>query len=205
MAVLDIGQGVAPILVNQVQALDLGVNFRELDRIAGSIGIGSGPAPVIYRTQSLTLRLDSIALGDMEAGVSNALEPISRTIGQPIAANIGYQFLNNYTLKLNYSISTMSLSRQALPKGQPFVIGPRKPLAIVEGRISSANAYMTSVQALEVAFRHFSDISFAAGNFFDRLTQAVGSNVDGVLGAIAFQNLVLTIDYPNQRLSITNL
>ncbi len=245
IAILDTGQGVAPILVNQAQARDLGVSFRESDRIAGSFGIGSGPAPAIYRAQPLTLRLGSIALGEMESGVSTALEPISRAIGQPIAANIGYAFLKYYTLRLNYGTRTMTLSKQALTKGQAFIIGPKKPLAIVEGRINglgpyrfavdtgatnsvlsrtlaerlmlprgvpipvmgaagSVNAYMTTVQVLEVGGRRFSDFSFAAGDFFDRLTQAVGSNVDGVLGANAFQNLVLTIDYPNQRLSITN-
>lgn len=245
VAVLDTGQGVAPIIVNQAQARDLGVNFRESDRIAGSFGIGSGPAPAIYRAQALTLRIGSLTLSETEAGVSSALEPIGRAIGQLITANIGYPFLKNYTLILNYSARIMTLSRQALPKGRRFIVGPKKPLAIVEGRINgigpyrfavdtgatnsvlsstlaqrlllprgipvpvmgasgSANAYMTKVQVLEVAGRRFSDFSFAAGDFLDRLTQAVGTNVDGVLGANAFQNLVLNIDYPNQRLSITN-
>ena len=244
IAVLDTGQGTAPILVNQRQARDMGVSYKESDRIAGSFGIGSGPAPTIYRAQPITLRLGSVALGEIEAAVSNAMEPIGRAIGQSISANIGYLFLKNYTLTLNYRSQTMSLSRKALSNGQPFKLGPKKPLAIVEGRINGlgpyrfavdtgatnsvlsitlaerlmlprgipvpvmgasgpASAYMTKVQEFEVAGRRFRDFSFAAGDFLDRLAQAAGTNVDGVLGANAFQNLVLSIDYPNQRLSIT--
>ena len=61
IAVLDTGQGVAPIIVNQRQARDLGLTYRESDRIAGSFGIGSGHAPTIYRAQPITLRLGSVA------------------------------------------------------------------------------------------------------------------------------------------------
>ena len=39
-AVLDTGQGVAPVLVNQAMARDLGLVYSESDRIAATFGIG---------------------------------------------------------------------------------------------------------------------------------------------------------------------
>ena len=243
-AILDTGQGLAPIIVNQAQARGLGVNYKESDRIAGSVGTNSG-APSIYRAQALTLRLGALTLSETASGVSSALEPVGRALGQLITANIGYLFLKNYTLSLNYKARTMSLSRQPLLKAQSFMVGPKKPLAIVEGRINglgpyrlaidtgatnsvlsrtlaehlllprgipvpvlrasgTSNAYMTTVRVLEVAGRRFNEFSFAAVDFMDELTQAAGTSIDGVLGANAFQNLLLSIDYPNQRLSLNS-
>ena len=57
---------------------------------------------------------------------------------------------------------------------------------------------------LEVAGRRFPEFTFAAGDFLDRLSEVVGTRVDGMLGANAFQNLVLRIDYPKQLLSLEN-
>ncbi len=244
-AVLDTGQGVAPVLVNQSMARDLGLVFSESNRIAATFGIGSGPSPLVYKSQVDALRVGGVNLGPVEAGVSAALGPIGAAIGQSLAANLGYGFFKDYMLSLNYLTMKLTLAKQAAVKGLPFVLGPKKPLAIVDARINgqgpyrfvidtgasnsaisrtlaerlmmprgmpipvmgasgSSQAYMTNATMLEVAGRRFSDFSFAAGDFLDRLSDAVGTRIDGVLGANAFRNLVLRIDYPNQRLSIDN-
>lgn len=244
-AVLDTGQGVAPVLVNQSMARDLGLVFSESNRIAATFGIGSGAAPLVYKSKVDALRIAGTNLGPTEAGVSAALGPIGAAIGQTVAANLGYGFFKDYTLTLNYLTLKLTLTDQAVTKGLPFVLGPKKPLAIVDARINgqgpyrfvvdtgasnsavsrtlaerlmmprgipvpvmgaagSSPAYMTKATMLEVAGRRFPEFSFAAGDFLDRLSDSVGTRVDGVLGANAFRNLVLRIDYPNQRLSIDN-
>ncbi len=244
-AVLDTGQGVAPVLVNQAMARDLGLQFSESKRIAAAFGIGSGPPPQVFESRIDALRISGANLGPVAAGVTPALGPIGAAIGQPIAANLGYGFFKDYLLSLNYQTMKLTLSKDILGKGLPFVLGPKKPLAIVDVRVNgqgpyrfvvdtgasnsaisrtlaerlmmqrgvpvpvmgasgSSPAYMTKATMLEVAGRRFPEFTFAAGDFLDRLGYAVGTRVDGVLGANAFQNLVLRIDYPKQRLSLEN-
>jgi hypothetical protein len=84
------------------------------------------------------------------------------------------------------------------------LIMPRGVPVPVMGASGSSPAYMTKATMLEVAGRRFPEFSFATGDFLDRLGEAVGTRVDGVLGANAFQNLVLRIDYAKQRLSLEN-
>ena len=244
-AVLDTGQGVAPVLVNQAMARDLGLVYSESDRIAATFGIGSGPAPQVFRSKVNDLRISGVSVGSVDAGVSAALGPIGAALGQSLAANLGYGFFKNYLLSLNYQTMKLTLSKESLAKGLPFVLGPKKPLAIVDARVNgqgpyrfvvdtgasnsaisrmlaerlmmprgvavpvmgasgSSPAYMTKATMLEVAGRRFPEFTFATGDFLDRLGDAVGTRIDGVLGANAFRNLVLRIDYPKQRLSLEN-
>ena len=233
-AVLDTGQGVAPVLVNQATARDLGLMFSDSNRIAATFGIGSGPPPQVFKSKVDALRISGVNLG-----------PIGAAIGQSNAANLGYGFFKDYTLSLNYQSLKLTLTKQAIAKGLPFVLGPKKPLAIVDARVNgqgpyrfvvdtgasnsaisrtlaerlmmprglpipvmrasgSSPAYKTKAAMLEVAGRRFPEFTFAAGDFLDRPGDAVGTRIDGVLGANAFRNLVLRIDYPNQRLSMGN-
>lgn len=243
LAVLDTGQGVVPLLVAEAQAKQLGVAFREADRFPNTFAVGPGGGPRIYKARIQSLRLGNDNMPAMDAGVTDALGPIAKAIEQPLVANLGYLFLKDYTVALNYRSKMLVLSKTPLAGGIAFVLGPKKPLAIVEGRINgqgpykfavdtgasnsvlssllaerlmlphgiavpvmgasgSSAGYMTSVQSFDVAGRRFADFSFATGDFFDRLTSGVGMAVDGVLGANAFQDGILTIDYPNRRLSI---
>ncbi len=243
LAVLDTGQGVAPLLIGEAQAKQLGIVYRESDRFPNTFAIGPNAGPRIFKARISSLRLGTDTLQSMDAGVTDALIPIAQAIEQPLVANLGYPFLKDYTLALNYRAKTAALTRVPLAKGTAFVLGPKKPLAIIEARINgqgpyrfavdtgasnsvlsftlaqrlmlprgvsvpvmgasgSSAGYMTKVASFEVAGRRIADFNFATGDFFDRLTGTVGSGVDGVLGANAFQDMVLTIDYPNKRLSI---
>ncbi len=243
LAVLDTGQGVAPLLIGEAQARQLGIAYRESDRFANTFAVGPNGGPVIYKAHIQSLRLGSESVAVKEAGVTDALIPIAQALEQPLVANLGYPFLQDYTLTLDYRSRKILLTKTPLASGIAFVLGPKKPLAIVEARINgqgpyrfavdtgasnsilshalalrlmlphgipvpvmgasgSSAGYMTKVQNFDVAGRRFNDFSFATGDFFDRLTAAVGSGVDGVLGANAFDDAVLRIDYPNKRLSI---
>lgn len=243
LAVLDTGQGVAPLLIGEAQARQLGIAYRESDRFADTFAVGPNGGPVINKARIQSLRLGGENVAVKEAGVTDTLIPIAQAIEQPLVANLGYQFLKDYTLSLDYRSRKMLLTKTPLTAGTAFVLGPKKPLAIVEARINgqgpyrfavdtgasnsilshalalrlmlphgipvpvmgasgSSAGYMTRVQNFDVAGRRFNDFTFATGDFFDRLTGAVGSGVDGVLGANAFEAAVLRIDYPNKRLSI---
>ncbi|WP_031501017.1 aspartyl protease family protein [Bryobacter aggregatus] len=244
IAVLDTGQGVSPLLLSDVQAKQLGIAYREEDRVANTFGIGPNSGPRIYKARIQSMRLGGQTLPAMDIGVTDALRPIAEAIEQPLSANLGYLFLKDYTLVLNYRSKVVLLSSNALTKGTSFTLGSRKPLAIIEGRINgqgpyrfavdtgasnsvlsqtlaqrlmlphgipvpvmgasgSSAGYMTKVQNFDIAGRRFADFTFATGDFFDAMSAAAGATVDGVLGANAFQDAVLTIDYPNRRLSIT--
>ncbi len=244
-AVIDTGQGIAPVLVNQSIARDLGLVFSESNRMLATFGIGSGPPPQVFRSKIDALRISSLSLSNIEAGVTAALGPIGAAIGQPIAANLGYGFFKDYTLSLNYQTMKLKLGKESLSGGLPFVLGSKKPLAIVEGRVNglgpyrfvvdtgasnsaisrmlaerlsmprgipipvmgasgASPAYMTKATMFEIAGRRFPEFTFATGDFLDRLSEAVGTQVDGVLGANALKNLLLRIDYPKQRLSLEN-
>jgi len=244
-AVVDTGQGIAPVLVNQSIARDLGLVFSDSNRMVATFGIGSGPPPQVFKSKIDALRISGGNLGSMDAGVTPALGPIGDAIGQSIAANLGYRLFKDYTLSLNYQTMKLKLGKENVTNGLPFVLGPKKPLVIVDGRVNgqgpfrfvvdtgasnsaisrtlaerlmmprgmpipvmgasgTSPAYMTKATILEVAGRRFPEFTFATGDFLDRLSDAVGTHVDGVLGANAFKNLVLRIDYPKQRLSLEN-
>jgi hypothetical protein len=244
-AVLDTGQGVAPILLSTAAANALQLSFRESDAFPGTFGAGSGAAPRILRTSISSLTLSGVQFPPLTAGVTDSMLPISRAVGQNIDANLGYAFLKDYTVTVNYGARRLTLSRQRLASGQPVSFGPRKPLAILECRINGAGpfrfavdtgasssaislslaqrlrlprgmavpmmgasgqseAYMTSADSFEFGNRTFRGFQFASGAFFEPLSAAVGVNIDGVLGANAFQGLALTIDYPGRKLALTS-
>lgn len=244
-AVIDTGQGIAPVLLTPAVARKLNLSWTENTRYESSFAVGGGFPPVVYKTKIQELRLGRQAFRVEEAGVTASLEPIAAQLQQPLVANIGYGFFKDYTLELNYRARRMKLSGTRLGGGTPFVLGAKKPLAIVEGRLNGQGpfrfaidsgasstaisrylaerlmmprgmtvpmmggsgqtvSYMTSAESLEVAGRRFTNLTMATGDFFGPLAQAVGSPVDGILGANAFVNLTLTIDYPGRHVAISN-
>lgn len=244
-AVLDTGQGLAPVLVNEGMAKELGVAFRDGEDLPAAFAVGSGALPKVHRSRLQGFYVGGVGLGAVEAGVTSALDGISARIDQRIAANLGYPLLKDYTLTIDYRRLVLTLSRQALASRFAFVLGAKRPLAIVEvkvnglgpyrfaldtgatssvisrmladrltmprgtavpvmGAAGATSTYMTRAQSIEVAGRRLPEFEFATGDFFDRLSDSVGTTIDGILGANAFQNRVLRIDYPNLKFSLDN-
>lgn len=89
-------------------------------------------------------------------------------------------------------ISPLLAQRLALPRGRDV------PML---GASGATTAYLTTVDSLAFAGAVNRNLTLATGDFFDALSQATGTRIEGILGFNSFQNLTLTIDYPNSKLS----
>jgi predicted aspartyl protease len=81
---------------------------------------------------STTIVVKAIQLGDLRlqnvrAAVLPAMDQIGTKLGVPIAGNIGYHFLRNWRIEIDYIRNTIRLDQpdaREPPRGVPFTTGP---------------------------------------------------------------------------------
>lgn len=142
--------------------------------LAARTGAKAGRGPVIPSSGSVgsvavsfrETRLKSFTLGPVKlqsakAGVSNALDAVSRQLGRPIDAIVGQQFVKGRTISIDYLrklvdfASTPRLAANAIP----FRTAPVRPLTIVEAKINGRGPFQLALDTAASA----SVLSPAAG------------------------------------------
>jgi predicted aspartyl protease len=144
-AVVDTGQGVAPLIVSVAAAEAARLQYREGDAYPATFAVGGGGAPRILRANAASFGLGGVNFPPMAVGVSDVMLPIGRAVGQSVTANLGYLFLRDYTVSFDYAARALILSRQRLAGGQTFELAPKKPLALVEARINGSGPFRLAV------------------------------------------------------------
>nr|WP_308726292.1 aspartyl protease family protein [Mucilaginibacter phenanthrenivorans] len=128
--ILDTGVGLMlitdPKLVDSINI----VNKRTL-KISG---IGEGDAYEAYVTSSLNIQIPGLVSYDVAAAILKTDHfGLSNFAGIPIHGLLGYEFFNNLAVKINFSDSTLSVSRpidmRIFRKGNkiPITVEDRKP------------------------------------------------------------------------------
>ncbi|WP_094572512.1 aspartyl protease family protein [Mucilaginibacter xinganensis] len=138
--ILDTGVGLMlitdPKLVDSINL----VNKRTL-KIAG---IGEGDAFEAYVTSTLDVQIRGLVSYDVASAILKTDHfGLSNYAGIPIHGLLGYEFFNNLAVKINFSDSTLSVSKakdmRVFSKGNriPFTIEERKPY--VEAKVTYAD------------------------------------------------------------------
>jgi predicted aspartyl protease len=182
----------------QVQNLEIGVSSTLDDlstRSGQSIDANIGYHFLKYFTLSIDHPNRQVTLSTQRLanGVPFTLSPKKPLLILPVKINNQGPF--TFALDTGASSSVISpilAQRLGLPRGMDV------PML---GASGATTAYLTTVDSLSFAGAVNRNLTLATGDFFDALSQSTGTRIDGILGFNSFQNLTLTIDYPNSRLS----
>ena len=72
-------------------------------------------------------------------------------------------------------------------------------------RATQANSRLSELSTLEIASAHKEKIPVVVAGFLTELSAAMGREIDGILGYSFWSDYLLTIDYPNKRISFREL
>ena len=103
-----------------------------------------GPIPVNFRkTRLKTFALGSVKLAQIDAGVTPALEAVSKQIGTQIDAIIGQEFARGRTIAIDYRHQTVNFSASAGPPETAisFELAPIRPLALVSVHLNGSGPF----------------------------------------------------------------
>lgn len=146
--ILDTGNATAPFILSRQIAERLKINSQPSAEF---------PAPSVVGSESTELfaaRAELISIGPfhergIRIGVSKALDQLSRAVGKEIDGNIGYPFLKDLRITINYPQSSIKLSRSACaredPKAIDFDLGSPKPLILISASVNDRGPYRFAV------------------------------------------------------------
>lgn len=128
--IIDTGNGAKALIISQKLATQLGIQTKE-KVVKTEFPVGFSKKFSIGKIDSFHIGKE--ALGVTEVAVAPALDELADKLKANIDGNIGYGFLKNYAMTLDFKRSTLELSHDS-PKGDsvPFEIGGSKPLIVVE-------------------------------------------------------------------------
>ena len=262
--------GAQPLLLLPVQVNDRGPFQFVLDTGAGttlltpalahSLGvrsIGTRQGQTAGGAVDISLAVvDSLGVGELQrANLDVAildLSRISQTIGTPLDGDLGYNFLKDFRLTIDFHAAELRLDD---PK-RCEVLGPRplvelpmqlahpaKPLILVEVHLNERGPFQFAVDtgtstttlsprrardldlraqpigtvttggapiamsaarlgALRVGQAAVRDLDVLIGEFLEMLSQAIGKQLDGIVGYNFLRNFRVAIDYPNESFAL---
>ena len=146
--ILDTGNAAGvPFLLSQRVAHKLAVNTAETP-VPGTFAVGGGQAKV-FLGQVQSVSLGAFTLGTSPVGVTEILDNLSERIGANLDGNIGYSFLKDFRLTIDYPRSVLKLdgtgearlARAGETKPVAFQLGAKKPLIIVSVLVNGRGPY----------------------------------------------------------------
>jgi predicted aspartyl protease len=146
--ILDTGNAAGvPFLVSQRLAGRLGVKTAET-ALPGTFAVGGGQAKV-FRGEVESVGLGDLTLGSSPIGVCEALDNLGARIGVKLDGNVGYGFLKDFRLTIDYPRSVLKLDGTgeagAAPVGEAkpvaFRLGPKKPLIVLSVLVNGKGPY----------------------------------------------------------------
>jgi hypothetical protein len=142
--ILDTGVGL--MLITDPKLVD-SINIAS-KRILKIAGIGEGDAFEAYVTSSLNVQIPGLVSYDVAAAILKTDHfGLSNYAGIPIHGLLGYEFFNNLAVKINFSDSTLSVSKsknlKIFKRGSkiPITIEDRKPY--IKAKIAFADGAKT--------------------------------------------------------------
>jgi len=146
--ILDTGNAAAvPLLLSQRLAHTLGVKTAET-ALPGTFAVGAGQAKV-FPGEVQSVGLGDLALGSSPVGVTEVLDNLGERIGVNLDGNVGYGFLKDFRLTIDYPRSVLRLDRTdeagAAPVGEAkpvaFRLGAKKPLIVLSVLVNGKGPY----------------------------------------------------------------
>jgi predicted aspartyl protease len=200
--------------------------------------------------------VDSLGVGDFKrTGIDVAildLSRISQTVGAPIDGDLGYNFLRDFRLTIDFEAVELRFEN---PKRCEYfgpgplvelpmqLAHPAKPLILIEVHLNDRGPFQFAVdtgtstttisprvareldlstnpigpvttagmaisisaarlEALRVGPAMMRHLDVLVGDFLGMLSQAVGKQLDGIVGYNFLRNFRVTIDYPNESFAL---
>jgi predicted aspartyl protease len=145
--ILDTGNATAPFVLSRKLAEQLGIKAQPGDEFAAPGVVGNQP------TEFLAATAESVAVGPfrkkgLRLGISKAMDQLSRAIGKEIDGNIGYPFLKNLRITIDYPRDTIrfrSAHGGEDPRAIDFDLGSPKPLILISATVNSRGRYRFAV------------------------------------------------------------
>jgi Aspartyl protease len=142
--VLDTGNATAPFILSRKIAEKLRIDAHASPEFAAPSVVGTEPIELLAATAK------SVAVGQLRAegirvGVSKAMDQLSWAIGREIDGNIGYPFLKNLRITLDYPRSILELrdsnSGAEDSRAIEFELGSPKPLILTWANVNGLGRY----------------------------------------------------------------
>ena len=146
--ILDTGNAApVPLLLSQRLARTLGVKTAEA-ALPGTFAVGAGQAQV-FPGEVQSVGFGDLALGTSPVGVTEVLDTLGTRIGVNLDGNVGYGFLKDFRLTIDYPRSVLRLDwtgeagASNVGGGKPvaFRLGPKKPLIVLSVLVNGKGPY----------------------------------------------------------------
>ena len=142
--ILDTGNATAPFILSRHLAEKLKIEANPSSEFPTPSVVGTDPTELFAATA------DSISIGpirreNVRVGVSKAMDQLSRAIGSEIDGNIGYPFLKDLRITLDYPRRILELT-ESRPgaedwKAFDFELGSPKPLIMMWAKANGSGPY----------------------------------------------------------------
>jgi predicted aspartyl protease len=114
----------------------------------GSAGSAIGAGAVSIRSATLkSFQLGDVGLTDINAGITDVPDHVSKALERPVDAIVGWSFLRTRTIRIDYPARHIDLN--ATPGASGFAIGftvsPKRRLITVEARINGQGPFTLAV------------------------------------------------------------
>ena len=146
--ILDTGNAApVPLLLSQRLAHTLGVKTAETG-LPGTFAVGPGQAKV-FSGEVQSVGLGDLTLGSSPVGVTEVLDNLGGRIGVNLDGNVGYSFLKDFRLTIDYPGTVLRLDRTgeagaaAVGEAKPvaFHLGAKKPLIVLSVLVNGKGPY----------------------------------------------------------------
>lgn len=143
-AIIDTGNGTIGFAIARSLAEALRLPPTEAvatDSMVG--GVGNGTRPDLAFVRAGQVRVAGQVQHDVIIGVTSAFDRLSEVVGAPMQGNIGYGWLKDRRIVLDWPGRRMRVeaSGAALPGGVVMTIAPQKPLVVTDVWINGSGPF----------------------------------------------------------------
>ncbi len=133
------------VFLSPEKARALGLSLSEEITPGATTAIGGGPQT--YRTGTLpSVAIGPVRLAQTPVAVVPMIDEMSRQAGQPIGGIIGYQFLRNQRVSIDYGKRRIDLAAPTIGAGgTPFALAARKPIILVETMVNGTGPFVFEI------------------------------------------------------------
>ena len=200
--ILDTGNATAALILSRQLAERLKIQAHASSEFPAPSVVGSDPTELLAATAH-SVELGPFRREEIRIGVSKAIDQLSRAIGKEIDGNIGYPFLKDLRITLDYPRKTIGF-RHSQPAGEDpraidFDLGSPKPLILISAIVNSSGPYRFAVDT-------GAGSTVVSREIAERLRLSKGAHVPmhgAGGGAVGFLTEISTLQFGN--VSLRNL
>jgi hypothetical protein len=129
--IVDTGNAAMPILLSNELCDKLKLETKPHKR--KDKGFAIDLSEDIKDTQVSPFGLGELSIPKVDAGVATAIDELAARLHAKIDGNIGYGFLKDYSIAIDYHANTLTLSdKPTVTTGVDFTIGKKTPLILID-------------------------------------------------------------------------